>query len=144
MKTNVVNCGDRTHFRHLSGPVNFSVPLPILLVKFMQPATMDQSTFFSRWKLLCQPDQESQRAAPGQMSVDPEEAKQRILGSGLSLLPGIDPCPTNFVGAGIVHTTAQQIGVLARIEPSTLRVTVRSTKSAVSDIVCSLLMAQLQ
>ncbi|BHF63758.1 AP-2 complex subunit alpha-2 [Sparganum proliferum] len=131
-------------FSHPSGPVNFSVPLPILLVKFMQPASMDQSTFFSRWKLLCQPDQESQRAAPGQMSVDPEEAKQRILGSGLSLLPGIDPCPTNFVGAGIVHTTAQQIGVLARIEPSTLRVTVRSTKSAVSDIVCSLLMAQLQ
>ncbi|VDN25538.1 unnamed protein product, partial [Dibothriocephalus latus] len=40
-------------FSHLSGPVNFSVPLPILLVKFMQPATMDQATFFSRWKLLC-------------------------------------------------------------------------------------------
>uniref|UniRef100_A0A5K3EID8 AP-2 complex subunit alpha n=2 Tax=Mesocestoides corti TaxID=53468 RepID=A0A5K3EID8_MESCO len=129
-------------YSHQSNSTCLSLPLPIFLNKFMQPASMDQPTFFSRWKLLCQPDQECQKVAGAKLSFNLEEIKQRIAGSGLSILPHIDPCPTNIVGAGIVHTASQQVGVLVRIESSNFRVTVRSTKSSVSECISSILVTE--
>lgn len=34
-------------------------------------------------------------------------------------MDGIDPNPNNVVGAGIVVTSSQQVGVLLRLEPNT-------------------------
>ncbi|VDQ09532.1 unnamed protein product [Trichobilharzia regenti] len=52
------------------------------------------------------------------------------------MLDGIDPNPQNIVGAGIVVTSSQQVGVLLRLEPNTqskmYRVTIRSTRDIVS------------
>lgn len=42
----------------------------------------------------------------------------QLVGTGLSVLEGIDPNPENFVGAGIMHTRNQQIGCLLRLEPN--------------------------
>ncbi|KAL5110403.1 AP-2 complex subunit alpha-2 [Taenia crassiceps] len=131
-------------FLHQNGSNQLSLPLPIFLNKFTQSAPMDQPTFFSRWKLLCQPGQECQRVAGAKLSFNLEDIKHRILGSGLSILPDIDPCPTNIVCAGIVHTASQQVGVLARIESNNFRVTVRSTKASVSECICSILLTELR
>ncbi|VDK33719.1 unnamed protein product [Taenia asiatica] len=127
-----------------NGSNQLSLPLPIFLNKFIQSAPMDQPTFFARWKLLCQPGQECQRVAGAKLSFNLEDIKHRISGSGLSILPDIDPCPSNIVCAGIVHTASQQVGVLARIESNNFRVTVRSTKAPVSECICSILLTELR
>ncbi|VDM33048.1 unnamed protein product [Hydatigera taeniaeformis] len=132
-----------TYSNH-NGSTQLSFPLPIFLNKFTQSAPMDQPTFFARWKLLCQPGQECQRVAGAKLSFNLEDIKQRISGSGLNILPDIDPCPTNIVCAGIVHTASQQVGVLARIESNNFRVTVRSTKASVSECICSILLTELR
>ncbi|EUB58662.1 AP-2 complex subunit alpha-2 [Echinococcus granulosus] len=132
------------NYSNQNGSNQLSLPLPIFLNKFAQSAPMDQPTFFARWKLLCQPGQECQRVAGAKLSFNLNDIKQRISGSGLSILPDIDPCPTNIVCAGIVHTASQQVGVLARIESNNFRVTVRSTKASVSDCICSILLTELR
>ena len=42
----------------------------------------------------------------------------QLLGTGFSLLEGIDPNPDNFVLAGVIHTSAFQTGCLFRLEPN--------------------------
>lgn len=81
----------------------------------------------------------------------------------MQLLEGIDPNPENYVTAGIIHNSKQQIGVLCRLEPNNqalvrtlpflvfllmvsfvqmFRLTVRSSKDMVSQTVCELLYEQ--
>ncbi|KAM7538001.1 hypothetical protein Aperf_G00000061747 [Anoplocephala perfoliata] len=131
-------------YTNQNGSAQKSLPLPVFLNKFTQPAMMDQPTFFARWKLLCQPGQECQKVAGAKLSFNLDDLKQRIAASGLSILPDIDPCPTNIVCAGIVHTASQQVGVLGRIESNNFRVTVRSTKASVSECICSILLTELR
>lgn len=42
----------------------------------------------------------------------------QLKGIGLSVLPGVDPNPDNYVSAGIITTTSALIGCLARLEPN--------------------------
>ena len=83
----------------------------------------------------------------------------------MQLLEGIDPNPENYVTAGIVHSSRQQVGVLCRLEPNKqaqvssallcptprltrlpssqmFRLTVRSSKDVVSQTICELLYEQ--
>ena len=50
--------------------------------------------------------------------MDPEPIKAKLIGFGMQLLEGIDPNPENYVTAGIIHNTRQQVGVLCRLEPN--------------------------
>jgi AP-2 complex subunit alpha len=87
----------------------------------------------------------------------------------MQFLEGIDPNPENYVTAGIVHNSRQQVGVLCRLEPNKqalvsfdarvpclmpltddlfvfsfqmFRLTVRSSKDIVSQTICELLYEQ--
>ncbi|VDO13313.1 unnamed protein product [Rodentolepis nana] len=132
------------NYTNQNGPDHKSLPLPVFLTKFTQPVPMDQATFFARWKLLCQPGQECQKVGGTKLSFNLDDLKQRIGASGLSILSDIDPNPANIVCAGVVHTACQQVGVLARIESSNFRVTVRSTKASVSECICSILLTEIR
>lgn len=45
--------------------------LPVTLNKFIEAAIMDQNTFFQRWKVLCQPNQECQSViTPSKLPID--------------------------------------------------------------------------
>ncbi|NWQ72176.1 AP2A2 protein, partial [Neopipo cinnamomea] len=67
-------------------------------------------------------------------------------GFGSALLEEVDPNPANFVGAGIIHTKTTQIGCLLRLEPNLqaqmYRLTLRTSKEAVSQRLCELLSEQ--
>ncbi|NXT00240.1 AP2A2 protein, partial [Jacana jacana] len=69
-----------------------------------------------------------------------------IIGFGSALLEEVDPNPANFVGAGIIHTKTTQIGCLLRLEPNLqaqmYRLTLRTSKEAVSQRLCELLSEQ--
>ncbi|KAF6779951.1 hypothetical protein AHF37_00790 [Paragonimus kellicotti] len=127
-------CGDSKH--------RYVLLLPITLGKFLQPAEMDQSLYFSRWKLLSQPGQECQSIFHAQFPMDQPTVRNKLLGFGISVLDGVDPNPQNYVGAAILTLNNQDVGILARLEPNTqaqmYRLTVRSTWDVVAKQVCRL------
>lgn len=67
---------------------------------------------------LFSPTQESQKIFKSRYGLDPEPIKTKLIGFGMQLLEGIDPNPENYVTAGIIHSTRQQVGVLCRLEPN--------------------------
>jgi len=75
-----------------------------------------------------------------------DATKSKLIGYGFQLLENIDPNPDNFVCAGIIHTRSLQIGTLLRLEPNKqaqmYRLTVRSSKDAVSQQMCEVLCEQ--
>lgn len=132
----------------LSGSVQrINLKLPIIVNKFIEPAEMDSATFFTRWKLLNQPNQECQRIFKAQFSMDTEQVKTKLLGFSMSVILDIDPNPDNFVSAGILFTKNSQIGILARLEPNKqaqmYRLTIRSSKESAPAMLCDLLESQL-
>ncbi|KAG8515717.1 AP-2 complex subunit alpha-2, partial [Galemys pyrenaicus] len=133
-------------FRYGGTFQNVSVKLPITLNKFFQPTDMAAQDFFQRWKQLSSPQQEVQSIFKAKHPMDAEVTKAKIIGFGSALLEGVDPNPANFVGAGIIHTSTAQIGCLLRLEPNLqaqmYRLTLRTSRDAVSQRLCGLLSEQ--
>lgn len=75
---------------------------------------------------LCSELQKAQRVFKAQQPLDLPGARNKVAGFGVQLLDGIDPNPDNMVCAGIIHTQAQQVGCLIRLEPNK-QAQVRST-----------------
>merc|ERR1719189_675299 len=126
---------------------NVDIKLPITVNKFIEPTEMNGEAFFSRWKNLSMPAQESQKIFKAEFPMENVEAtKTKLIGYGFQLLEGIDPNPDNFVCAGIIHTRAVQIGVLLRLEPNKqaemYRLTTRSSKESVSQYISGVLCEQ--
>ncbi|MCJ8738045.1 hypothetical protein PDJAM_G00031140 [Pangasius djambal] len=134
------------HFRYGGSIQNISVRLPITLNKFFQPTEMTSQEFFQRWKQLSAPQQEVQKIFKAKHSMDTEITKAKIIGFGTALLDGVDPNPSNFVGAGVIHTKTIQVGCLLRLEPNTqaqmYRLTLRTSRDSVSQRLCELLSEQ--
>ncbi|XP_076879213.1 AP-2 complex subunit alpha-2 isoform X2 [Brachyhypopomus gauderio] len=134
------------HFRYGGSMQNISIRLPVTLNKFFQPTEMTSQEFFQRWKQLGAPQQEVQKIFKAKHSMDTEITKAKIIGFGTALLDGVDPNPSNFVGAGVIHTKTIQVGCLLRLEPNTqaqmYRLTVRTSRDTVSQRVCDLLSEQ--
>lgn len=134
------------YFQYSSVPQKFEMKLPLMINKFMDPTQMDSSQFFQRWKILSQPNQESQVIKKANGPLDHEQMKTKLTGFGFGLLSGVDPNEGNFVGAGVVHTVGQQIGCLLRLEPNKqvqmYRLTVRASKDGVAKRLTELLETQ--
>uniref|UniRef100_A0AAY5ELH6 AP-2 complex subunit alpha n=1 Tax=Electrophorus electricus TaxID=8005 RepID=A0AAY5ELH6_ELEEL len=134
------------HFRYGGSMQNISIRLPITLNKFFQPTEMTSQEFFQRWKQLGAPQQEVQKIFKAKHSMDTEVTKAKIIGFGTALLDGVDPNPSNFVGAGVIHTKTIQVGCLLRLEPNTqaqmYRLTLRTSRDTVSQRLCDLLSDQ--
>uniref|UniRef100_A0A8C8GFU7 AP-2 complex subunit alpha n=1 Tax=Oncorhynchus tshawytscha TaxID=74940 RepID=A0A8C8GFU7_ONCTS len=133
-------------FRYGGTLQNVAVKLPITLNKFFQPTEMTSQDFFQRWKQLGAPQQEVQKIFKAKHSMDTEVTKAKIMGFGAALLDGVDPNPSNFVGAGVIHTKTTQVGCLLRLEPNTqaqmYRLTLRTSRDTVSQRLCDLLSEQ--
>ncbi|XP_049321420.1 AP-2 complex subunit alpha-2 isoform X2 [Astyanax mexicanus] len=133
-------------FRYGGSTQNISVRLPVTLNKFFQPTEMTSQDFFQRWKQLSAPQQEVQKIFKAKHSMDTEITKAKIIGFGTALLDGVDPNPSNFVGAGVIHTKTIQVGCLLRLEPNTqaqmYRLTLRTSRESVTQRLSNLLSDQ--
>ncbi|XP_072374881.1 AP-2 complex subunit alpha-2-like [Scyliorhinus torazame] len=133
-------------FRYDGVLQNISVKLPLSVNKFFQPTDMSSEEFFRRWKQLNSPQQEVQQIFKAKYPMDSEMTKIKLLGFGLALLDGIDPNVSNFVGTGIILTKTIHVGCLLRLEPNSqaqlYRLTLRTSKEAVSKRLCELLSEQ--
>ncbi|ESO10058.1 hypothetical protein HELRODRAFT_109416 [Helobdella robusta] len=134
------------YFQYSSVPQKFQMKLPLTLNKFMEGTQMDATQFFQRWKVLGQPYQESQVIKKASAPLDAENLKTKLSGFGFSTLSNVDPNVENFVGAGIIHTVAQQIGCLLRLEPNKqvqmYRLTIRASRDGVAKRLTELLETQ--
>uniref|UniRef100_A0A2R5LDY9 AP-2 complex subunit alpha n=1 Tax=Ornithodoros turicata TaxID=34597 RepID=A0A2R5LDY9_9ACAR len=127
-------------------PQTLALKLPVFLNKFFEPASMNAESFFTRWKNLSAPGQESQKIFKAKFPMDILAVKSKLSGFGMQVLEGIDPNPSNYVCAGVVRARAQQMGCLLRLEPNAealmYRLTVRSSKVNVAKILVDLLHEQ--
>jgi len=131
-------------FNYNGAPQTVTIKLPIAINKFIEPTEMNAEAFFSRWKNLSMPQQESQKIFKAEQPMDNNEVtKTKLIGYGFQLLEGIDPNPDNFVCAGIIHTRTVQIGCLLRLEPNKqaqmYRLTTRSSKDSVAQHITAIL-----
>jgi len=124
-----------------TGPQRLHIKLPIVLTKFMEPIqSMDGNSFFQRWKQIGGAPRESQVVfkSESQQGINNESVRNILAGYRFGLLNDVDPNPTNFVGAGVVHGgKAGKVGALLRLEPNLeqrmYRLTVRATSEIVSE-----------
>ncbi|XP_060705490.1 AP-2 complex subunit alpha-2 [Hemiscyllium ocellatum] len=133
-------------FRYGGTVQNITLKLPITVNKFFQPTEMASEDFFQRWKQLSSPQQEAQKIFKANHPMDTEITKAKLIGFGSALLQDVDPNRDNFVGAGVIHTKSIQVGCLLRLEPNSqaqmYRLTLRTSKEAVSKRLCALLSQQ--
>ncbi|KPP57865.1 AP-2 complex subunit alpha-2-like [Scleropages formosus] len=133
-------------FRYGGTLQTIAIKLPITLNKFFQPTEMMAQDFFQRWKQLSAPQQEVQKIFKAKNAMDAEITKAKLIGFGVSLLDQVDPNPSNFVAAGIIHTKTVQVGCLLRLEPNSqaqmYRLTLRTSRDSVSQRLCDLLSDQ--
>ncbi|XP_059496404.1 AP-2 complex subunit alpha-2 isoform X1 [Stegostoma tigrinum] len=133
-------------FRYGGTMQNITLKLPITVNKFFQPTEMASEDFFQRWKQLSSPQQEAQKIFKANHPMDSEVTKAKLIGFGSALLQDVDPNRDNFVGAGVIHTKSIQVGCLLRLEPNSqaqmYRLTLRTSKEAVSKRLCALLSQQ--
>lgn len=156
-------------FTYNNFPQKITLKLPLTINKFFEPTEMNDESFFARWKnlsgyvsnlsnqaardtemrltiFLFRTPQRSQKIFKATLPMDLTVTRTKMLGFGMQLLDNIDPNPDNFVCAGIIHMRNQQVGCLLRLEPNKVaqmyRLTVRSSKEAVSMQICDLLVDQ--
>lgn len=110
--------------------------LPIYLSKFIEPVKLNQADFFERWKQIGGPPREGQQIYPIKLDSEgqiPVAKHTKILsGMKMGILEGIDPKPTNHVGAAVLHmSSAGKVGCLLRLEPNAeAKVSLRSQLSS--------------
>uniref|UniRef100_H2Z4L8 AP-2 complex subunit alpha n=1 Tax=Ciona savignyi TaxID=51511 RepID=H2Z4L8_CIOSA len=130
-------------YQHSSAPQQVTLKLPVIINKFMEGVDMNSGDFFSRWKQLGQPTQETQKIFQARHPIDTEAARTKLTGFGMCALTNVDPNPENLVGSGIIKTKTSQIGCLLRLEPNKqakmYRLTVRSSVGEAAALICSML-----
>lgn len=109
---------------YLAGSLQtYTLKLPILITKFIEPVKFASSDFFERWKQIGGAPLEAQGIFPikldQQGKVDTGKNQRVIGGSKIGILEGVDSNPVNIVGAGVLHmSTAGKVGCLLRLEPN--------------------------
>lgn len=122
---------------------------PLLHSQSQRALFMHSSAQYTVYMYVCAgaPGQECLRVFASSGVIDTESVRSKWVAFGLSALVGVDPNPSNQVGAAILHTTRQQIGCLARLEPNLqtqqFRLTVRSIKPEVALRLAELLIPNL-
>ncbi|CAG8441346.1 3127_t:CDS:2 [Ambispora gerdemannii] len=120
--------------------------LPVVIAKFIEPIELNGTDFFARWKQIGGGHREAQKVFKSTYPIDVVNGGIRKLVSGFrfGILEGVDPNPSNVVGASVLHTSKSgMIGCLMRLEPNVeaqmYRLTVRTTNEIVTQELCTLL-----
>ncbi|KAJ3028653.1 hypothetical protein HDV00_010107 [Rhizophlyctis rosea] len=120
-------------------PINLSIKLPITLTKFLAGVELSAADFFSRWRQIGGPPREGQVIFKSRGPIALDKAKEILQGLQFTVLDGVDPNPSNIVGAAIYSSvSAGKVGCLLRLEPNMeqemYRLTTRSTNEAVTAV----------
>lgn len=107
---------------YLAGALQaYTLQLPILMHRYMEPSTLSAEEFFKRWRQIGGGPLESQRTfgVSGKTKTITESFTRRnVEGFRLRILDGVDPNPKNIVGCGVFQFAGGKTGCLLRLEPN--------------------------
>lgn len=107
---------------YLAGSLqSHTLKLPVVMTRFMQPATLSAEEYFSRWIQLAGGTRELQKVFGGKSdnSATSRDVRGVLDGLNWGILDHVDPNETNFVAATVLHTeNAGNFGCLLRLEPN--------------------------
>ncbi|OJJ95870.1 hypothetical protein ASPACDRAFT_81627 [Aspergillus aculeatus ATCC 16872] len=124
---------------YLAGALQaYTLQLPILMHRFMEPSALSAEDFFKRWRQIGGGPLEAQNTfAVTARAKDVSEAFTRrvVEGFGWKILDNVDPNGKNIVGCAVYQFVNGKTGCLLRLEPNyerkMYRVTIRATQEAV-------------
>ncbi|GAA97979.1 uncharacterized protein L969DRAFT_84535 [Mixia osmundae IAM 14324] len=139
---------------YLAGSLQtLTLRIPLVLSKFIEPVELASTQFFDRWRQIGAAPLEAQRIfsfkTDSKGKADVARNRKVVGGNRFGLLNGIDPNPSNLVGAGVLHCgTVGKVGCLLRLEPNQesklCRITIRTTNAEVSSELLEIICTPLQ
>eukprot|EP00743_Colponemidia_sp_Colp-15_P003250 GILK01003511.1.p1 GENE.GILK01003511.1~~GILK01003511.1.p1 ORF type:complete len:997 (+),score=186.65 GILK01003511.1:119-2992(+) len=147
-------------FNSAAGPRELSLPLPVVIHKFIEPHQLDGGSFMKYWADLAGQPREVQMTAKASPRLAPLNGATvgSFVSAGfrLGVLNGVDPNPNNTCAVGTFHTATPtpnqpgkmiSVACMVRIETNPavggIRVTVRAAHGQVSQALCGSLMNHL-
>lgn len=107
---------------YLAGALQaYTLQLPILMHRYMEPSTLSPEEFFKRWRQIGGGPLEAQRTfgvTSKNKSITESFTRRNVEGFRLRILDGVDPNPKNIVGCGVYEFSGGKTGCLLRLEPN--------------------------
>ena len=105
---------------YLAGALQaYTLKLPILPHRFMDPSELSAEDFFKRWRQIGAGNMEAQNTfgvrSGGQLDIT--SMKEIVTKLGWKILEGVDPKKENVVGCAVWQKEGGKVGCLCRIEP---------------------------
>lgn len=107
---------------YLAGALQaYTLQLPILMHRYMEPSTLTAEDFFKRWRQIGGAPLEAQSTfgiAGKTKMINERFTRQIVEGFRWRILEGVDPNPNNVVGCSVYHFASGKTGCLMRLEPN--------------------------
>lgn len=107
---------------YLAGALQaYTLQLPILMHRYMEPSMLSAEEFFKRWRQIGGGPLEAQRTfgvTSKSKSISEAFTRRNVEGFRLRILDGVDPNPKNIVGCGVYEFSGGKTGCLLRLEPN--------------------------
>ena len=110
---------------YLAGALQaYTLKLPVLPHKYMEPSELSAEDFFKRWKQIGAGPLEAQNtfglatSGKGARTMDPGSTQKVVEGFKWRILTAVDPNPKNVVGCAVFQMEKGKCGCLLRLEPN--------------------------
>ncbi|KIX06743.1 uncharacterized protein Z518_04719 [Rhinocladiella mackenziei CBS 650.93] len=136
---------------YLAGALQgYTLKLPILPHRFMDPSELSAEDFFKRWRQIGAGPMEAQSTfglrSPNATMSD-KYIRDTVQGFRWRILETVDPNPKNIVGCAVLQLEKGKTGCLLRLEPNQqqkmFRLTIRATQDTVPGILLRLMQERL-
>jgi AP-2 complex subunit alpha len=108
---------------YLAGALQaYTLRLPVLPHKYMEPSDLSVDDFFKRWKQIGAGPLEAQAtfglAPPKGKEMSEQFTRDTVVGFKWRILKGVDPNAKNIVGCAVFQAEGGKTGCLLRLEPN--------------------------
>jgi len=107
---------------YLAGALQaYTLRLPILPHRYMDPSELSAEDFFKRWRQIGAGDKEAQSTFGlnrQNLTMDDAFTRQTVTGFKWKILDGVDPNLKNLVGCAVFQMEKGKAGCLLRLEPN--------------------------
>jgi len=136
---------------YLAGALQgYTLKLPILPHRFMDPSDLSAEDFFKRWRQIGAGAMEAQstfglRTPSTEMSD--QYTRETVQSFRWRILETVDPNPRNIVGCAVLQLEKGKTGCLLRLEPNhqqkMFRLTIRATQDTIPGILLQMMQERL-
>ncbi len=107
---------------YLAGALQgYTLKLPILPHRFMDPSELSAEDFFKRWRQIGGGPLEAQSTfglKNASTTMDDKHTRETVRGFKFRILDNVDPNPKNIVGCAVLQLEKGKTGCLLRLEPN--------------------------